>query len=453
VETSHCLAPARLRRPVDAPLGATSYGRLFPSIEPFSADEAFLFALGRAGGVCDCSDLTDDEASASTEAAGWPIFGQLIAHDMTADRSAPVMNADVGRLRNARTPQLDLESIYGDGPTGHPFLFQRNDPAKFLLGPDEGDMPRNAEGTALSADPRDDSHLLISQLHLAMLKVHNALVDRARDGGTPSADVFATAARETRWHYQWTVLHEFLPSLVGEALTRATVDSKTPLFRPDAQPFIPLEFADAAYRYGHCQIRHEYRLNERTGPMPLFPDLLGFRAVPPERRVDWSLFFDGGGDTGAEAHRPQRSKKMDGKLVRGLIQLPVAITGECEVEELQSLAVRDLTRGQGVQLPSGEALSRHLGIEPLTTEEVALTGTGWKGETPLWFYILRESDVRTGGHRLGPLGGIIVAETIVGLLRADSSSLLNAGEPWRPVHGNPGTGGLMQLLEWAGAAR
>ena len=64
-----------------------------------------------------------------------------------------------------------LNCLYGDGPIGHPFLYQRNDPAKFLLGLDGADLQRNAEGIAVIGDPRNDSHMLMSQLHLAMLNV------------------------------------------------------------------------------------------------------------------------------------------------------------------------------------------------------------------------------------------------------------------------------------------
>jgi hypothetical protein len=88
--------------------------------------------------------------------------------------------------------------------------------------------------------------------------------------------------------------------------------------------------------------------------VPLFPDLLGFRPVPRERALDWTLFFDAPGATTA-----QRCKKIDGKLVRALIELPVAVTGECEIEDHHSLAFRDLQRGQGVGLPSGESVARH----------------------------------------------------------------------------------------------
>jgi hypothetical protein len=424
---NHCLSPSRHLQPAGAPASSQRYVKMFPDVPAFSSDEEFLLALGRAGGVCDCGDEADEPGSEATVAAGWPIFGQFVAHDITADRSALQVHVDPHKLQNARTPQLNLESVYGDGPVGHPFLYQRDDPAKLLLGAGGGDLPRNTEGLALVGDPRDDSHMLVSQFHLAILKLHNALVERARAEGVADAHVFQYAARETRWSYQWLVANEFLPSLVGQPLTdEALADG--PRYYDVRAPFIPLEFADAAYRYGHCQIRHRYRTNRDSAPVPLFPDLLGFRPVPSERRVDWTLFFDG------LSRSAQRAKKIDGRLVGSLISLPVAVTGECEIDEYHSLAVRDLQRGHGVSLPSGEGLSRHLGIGPLTPEQVGLTKTGWKGETPLWYYILREADVMTGGDRLGPLGGRLVAEVIAGLLKADPSSYLSAApKTWRPA--------------------
>ena len=59
----------------------------------------------RANGLCDCGTTEDDAASLGQEAAGWPFFGQFVAHDITADRSALQSHADPSRLRNARSPQ------------------------------------------------------------------------------------------------------------------------------------------------------------------------------------------------------------------------------------------------------------------------------------------------------------------------------------------------------------
>jgi heme peroxidase len=425
---NHCLSQARARAAIDTPLGPATYARMFPELPSFRADEQFLHALGRAGGVCDCGDIAESPDSLGGGAAGWPIFGQFVAHDITADRSILRSHTNTSELRNARSPKLNLECLYGDGPTGHPFLYQRDDPAKFLLGSDGADVQRNAEGIAIIGDPRNDSHMLMSQLHLAMLKAHNAFVDEVRHAGAADGRVFDDAARQLRWHYQWIVLNEFLPAVVGQALAAQVLREGPRWFCPVHDgAFIPLEFADAAYRYGHSQIRHRYQLNSQTDPVRLFPDLLGFRAVPRQRAVDWTLFFDARGRRSA-----QRSKKIDGKLVRPLIELPVAVTGECEIQDYHSLAVRDLQRGHGVGLPSGEAVARHIGKVPLTGEQVGLASTGWHGETPLWYYILREADVCTGGDHLGPVGGRIVTEILVGLIDADGTSFRRIDPKWRP---------------------
>lgn len=362
--------------------------------------------------------------SLSYTAAGWPIFGQFIAHDITADRCTLRPGTNSAELHNARSPQLNLECLYGDVPTGNPFLYQRDDPAKFLLGPDGVDVQRNAEGIAVIGDPRNDTHLIISQLHVALLKTHNAFVDELRLSGVSNDRVFDEAARLLRWTYQWIIVNEFLPALVGESLVDQVLDEGPQWFRPRDGGFIPFEFAGAAYRYGHSQIRHRYRVNTQTDPVPLFPDLLGFRAVPRERAVDWTLFFNA-----PSAPPAQRSKKIDGQLVRSLIDLPLVITGDCEIDEYHSLAVRDLQRGHGAGLPSGEAVARHIGVDPLTADEIGIASTG---ETPLWYYILREADVCTGGHRLGPVGGTIVTEVLVGLIDADPTSFRQHNPQWQP---------------------
>jgi hypothetical protein len=459
-DTIHgCPAHGRPGRPVDAPVNPLSrrrYARMFPGLPRFTAEAAFRYALGHQGGICDCGAESDGPESEAKGAAGWPIFGQFIAHDITADRSAPAPRTDVRALENARTPQLDLECLYGDGPVGHPFLFRRDDGASFLLG--DGDVLRNHEGIAIIGDPRNDSHMLISQLHLAMQRVHNAFVSRARRGGVPEAALFEQAQRQTRWHYQWIVVHEFLPAVIGDALAADLAAHGARYYESHAAPFIPLEFADAAFRYGHSQIRHLYRANLASEPAPLFPDYLGFRPVPPSRRVDWRLFFDGfdgfdgagsndaSGSNGAP--RAQRARKIDGKIVRSLIRLPVELTGEVEVDEYRSLAVRDLERGEGVGLPSGEALARHLGQTPLTREEIGVESTNWQGETPLWFYILREAAARTGGDHLGPVGGRIVGDVLTGLLDSDRLSYRNVDPTWRPAYPT-----LASLLEFGATVR
>ena len=151
---SHCLSPTRAGA-IDGFVTSGTYARMFPELPSFEADEEFLHALGRAGGLCDGGDVDDSAESLGETAAGWPIFGQFVAHDITADRSTLRSHFDAAPLLNARSPQLNLECLYGDGPVGHPFLYQRSDPAKFLLGTHGTDMQRNPEGIAVIGDPRN----------------------------------------------------------------------------------------------------------------------------------------------------------------------------------------------------------------------------------------------------------------------------------------------------------
>jgi Animal haem peroxidase len=412
-----CLAPER----VDAPTGEVGrYGRMF-DLPPLEADEALLQRLGSAGGFCDGGENADDGQAE----AGWPFFGQYVAHDLTADRSPLRAHADLGALRNMRSPRANLESLYGGGSLGSPYLFTREDPAKMLE--NDGDVPRNQEGIALIGDPRNDVHVFMSQMQVAFIRAHNRLVDRLRADAVVEAELFDEARRALAWHYQWVIVNELLSGLAGQELVDELLESGPRYYRPDPNPYIPVEFADAAYRYGHSQIRQLYRLQPGGPERPVFPDLIGFGPIG-DRRVDWSLLFDVPGRPPA-----QRCKSIDGRLPRSLIELPQAITGAVEHEAYRSLAARDLERGLGTGLPSGESVARAIGAEPLSEDELGLTRHGWTGETPLWLYLLREAEVRQDGDRLGEVGGRIVAEVLVGIIARDPESYLALDPSWTPT--------------------
>jgi len=139
------------------------------------------------------------------------------------------------------------------------------------------------------------------------------------------------------------------------------------------------------------------------------------------------------------------SVRLDGRLAASLIGLPEQVTGAVDAAAYRSLAVRDLLRGETTKLPSGEAVARHIGAEPLTAEEL---DHSWAEGTPLWFYVLKEAEHRANGDGLGPVGGRIVAEVLIGLMRADPASYLSVAPDWRPTLPSIGTGfGLADLLD------
>jgi hypothetical protein len=398
------------------------------------ADEDILLRIGAFGGFCDASaayacDSERTETSATTQdariEAGWPFFGQYVAHDLTADRSPLTKHAEVELLANLRRARADLEPLYGPGPVGAPYLYSRNDPAKLLES--DGDLPRNHEDTAIIVDPRNDSHIFMSQLQVALIRAHNRLVDRLREDGADEHRLFEHAQRALTWHYQWVIVNEFLPQLAGSNLVNAILTRGPRFYRPDSAPYIPVEFADGAYRYGHSQIRETYVLRPGGEAVRFFPDLMGFGPIG-DRTVDWTLFFDVPGYPLA-----QRAKPIDGRLVRSLICLPEDISGEVSDAAYASLAARDLQRGHGLGLPSGESVATLIGAEVLNEEELGLPRDDWAGQTPLWIYVQREAAARHAGDRLGEVGGTIIAEVLIGVIGADPDSYLSVAPDWRPT--------------------
>ena len=419
----HCLAPER----VSASAYGGRYRLLFEDLPALEVDEQALHALGGPGGLCDLGVDFGGDADSEMSAV-WPFFGQFIAHDITADRSPLGHRADPAQVRNFRVPKANLEGVYGAGPVGSPYLYSKDDPAKLLLSPSGSDVPRNHEGIALIGDPRNDVHLFTSQMAVAFIKLHNRLVDRLRRDGLAEEDTFEAARRAASWHYQHVILREFLPGLIGAQLTAELLADGPKLYRADGDPYIPFEFADAAYRYGHAQIRDRYQVNEHFGPCPVFPDLMGFGEVPPEHTVDWALQID------VEGHAPaQRAKRIDSRLPAALIALPTQISGSAPGTDYASLATRDLQRGQAVGLASGEAIAHRLGVPALSAEQVGLAEGGWTGETPLWIYILKEAEVMHDGNQLGPVGGRIVGEVLVGIIDADPESFRSIDPSWTPT--------------------
>src|SRR5262249_23718509 len=146
-------------------------------------------------------------------------------------------------------------------------------------------------------------------------------------------------------------LHEFLPLSVGNDLVEELLETGTKVCGFTGKPFIPVEFSDGAYRFGHAQIRETYDVNRNLHSVPIFPALVGICPVTEERGVDWKLFSEFAGEK-----PPQASRRLGPQLVPSLMRLPEALVGQSASPEFRSLASRDPYRGHSVALPSGEAI-------------------------------------------------------------------------------------------------
>jgi hypothetical protein len=472
------------------------FGRLFRSLPPAQFDPADLVKLASA--MTAETEIEDDPDAQDPEEnpgimSGYTYFGQFIDHDLTLDPASSLdRQNDPDSLVDFRTPRFDLDSVYGRGPDDQPYLY-RDDGERMVLGrkltgnaddPNTRDLPRStpAKGAeparAIIGDPRNDENVIVSQLQSSFLRFHNRVAD------VMAGAKFADVQRMVRWHYQWTVLYDFLPTILRKDVydailphvarkTNVLKDPPKLLFYSPARnfPFIPIEFSAAAYRFGHSMVRPFYRLNlTRPKPLMIFPvdlkgvpngdkvdateSLQGFRALPDDFGIDWRLFFPETGKkpvTHGPRDRVQPAYKIDTSLVSPLRKLPFV-----KGPDPAMLATRNLLRGFQMGLPSGQVLAeamgedhpwdRNLKVGKATEEDhkgnplLTSISAAFDGNAPLWYYVLAEAQQQFEDHpddkhtavHLGPIGGRLVGETFVRLMLDDGQSFLRQAPNWKP---------------------
>lgn len=321
---------------------------------------------------------------------------------------------------------------------------------------------------AMIGDARNDENLFVAQVHLAMLRLHNRIVDACDDskvlaGGSDA--LFEWARQRVRWIYQWLVINRYLGALCDRPTLDKVIADGAPLYHgflgkgpagSDWAP-MPFEFSIAGFRFGHSMVRQEYDWN----PFFPFPEanfslLFSFTGsvrepmakttasrLPSNWPAEWQRLatFD-------PAFPNRAARKIDTDLSFELSKLPPGANEPApnpkppatpkEVWERRvksNLAARNLLKGHINNLPHAQALidaintSTSYSISPLSKSELvsgktgqALADTGFTETTPLWFYILKEAEMRCDGNRLGELGTVLAADTLLGLVINDPHS-------------------------------
>jgi hypothetical protein len=452
--------------------GAQTFGRLMPP------NPVQVANIGHSGVIAALDDLSMTmRANANADGgaeAGMTFLGQFVDHDVTLDATSALGTViDPAGIRNVRTPGLDLDCVYGDGPEASPHLYGADDLDHHLVfGRDDNprDLARTAAGKALIGDPRNDENVIVAAVQGLFIELHNILMSQVQAGGDTARDVhhcaregiachvwndhvkpsltgFEEVRRFIRLHYQWIVWNELLDAFVDRACLDNALDRH--LFGHDA-PVMPVEFSGAAYRFGHATTQFEYRLKPDAEPVGLF-ETRGFGRRPESGNLDLDIFFQTSGGPAAQSARP-----VGPKLGAPLFSLPfvqsemvLAEIGETlTLPQSQNLAMRNMIRDRYTyQLVNGERVAAKLGTEPVETPDVLRCRGITK--TPLWFYALQEAETHGRGKLTGA-GGAIVATVFANLLKRDPASVLHVEgfRPWSGFGGHPSCiGGIVAFVE------
>jgi len=475
-----------------SPMFQGRFGRMFRSLPAArfgGSEEHNLGVLRKLGNAMSATfdppkDGLDDEESGIP--ALYTYLGQFMDHDITFDPESSLQKQnDPDALTDFRTPAFDLDNVYGRGPDDQPYMYDGS--AKFLLGePLSGgsqharDLVRSPNGRALIGDPRNDENSIVSQLQGLFQRFHNRVVTEHPHLDFPSVQQFV------RFHYQYVILHDFLPRVIHSSVIQALQTAgrydrrKLEFFHWKNDPFMPVEFSVAAYRLGHSMIRPGYQLNDKV-LLPIFPvpskklpdGLTGFRPMNPHWAIDWGRFIDidirtYNGTKAENKKRLQFAYRIDTSLVNPLHHLPPQVAANPA-----SLAERNLIRALRLGLPSGQDVARAMGVTPLADKDILIgkavsplpnrnilsVSPSFADKCPLWTYILAEAmkfqepvkipvkeSVVIDTPRLGPVGGRIVAEVFLGLMFGDANSMLNIDPNFMPM--KPGFA-LKDLVSYA----
>jgi hypothetical protein len=432
--------------------------------------------------------------------SGFTYLGQFIDHDLTADKTAVTFSEDVSpaRMLQGRSPVLDLDSLYGAGPSDEKSAVFYSDGLRLKMGntvepaKSDHDLPRVGKGPAAARrkanipELRNDENLAVAQTHLMFIRFHNRVCNTLPKS-TPPGQMFSRARRKVTKHYQWMIRTDFLPRICQRSVVADVFKNGRKVFEvgasPTSMPTMPLEFSVAAYRLGHSMVRAAYNWNvnfpDGEGTLDLLFHFTGTSGNLDGQDhllgiwiADFRRLYNFGEANREDLTVPEqefnRAQRVDTRLVLPLHDLPPGSIGGTPPPPPgldRNLAYRNLTRARMVSLATGQQMvalmkSKGVAVTPLTKAQIR-NGSGATTletltkkqrarvvtDTPLWFYILREAELNQG--RLAGVGARIVAETFHRAMEGSTFSIVRDPD-WRPQLGpDPNTFRMVDLLLFA----
>lgn len=426
--------------------------------------------------------------------AGYTYAGQFIAHDLTQNLSlvpgdrrqsdngraaglvldtlygagptaCPIVYA-IDDVRDQGRSALRLDPRKLSDPSGLRIPCDIGRIAITTDGLDPATPKLDGKTEALVADPRNDDNALISQFTAAMSATHNAILkiirslkprdDSSRDGELAfHRFVAARAVLETT--YRRLIRDDYLKRICHPVVWKSICDGNL-MSRRRA---VPVEFSHAAFRFGHAMVRPRYRVTRIGQPHGLGRVLVTTSADQPALMpldeswiADWSNFFPIAHQPppmGSRRIGPSYTRAIDGGFPLPSIELELverdlqraldsgmwSLTPLLRlIEECAPKAMINGLRGDASASPTFDPGARESLMATWLEQSKDSTGlddnerAALAKDPPLLAFVLREAQVLANGKRLGPLGSMIVADTIAHEL-AEA-----AAHPWRRVAGS-----------------
>lgn len=417
--------------------------------------------------------------------AAHTFLGQLLSHDMNNDLTSELGNVIKPKdIPNRNKPFLDLDTLYNFG--GNEALMKHG---KFLIGdtvpvdpndpnfvPLPRDFPRNDDGTAIIADPRNDNNQVLSQMCVVFMLLHNKFFDELKD--------FDAAKLETIKHWQSVIQTELLPNFVDNDVLKmvSQPDYDFKLYTGDVadKNQMPVEFSTGAYRLFHSRIANVYQIGASNENLRVFPgdgegrsakdSLMGGQKLADDHVAQWRRRWFGD-DIPRSPPTVQGAHRMDVLYAPSFTSMPIkeagnspdvvrircldgdssdtefclelddySITNDDGTTLTTSLPLLDVVRAMTHGLPGGIQMAKHVrdvlgvnNLDVLTMDYMRnISPFGLPGppgsyvhdDVPLLIYLSHESWKHHGGKLLGPLGSLIVAETVCALLKKTPDNIV-----------------------------
>ncbi|WP_420411762.1 peroxidase family protein [Roseibium sp.] len=315
---------------------------------------------------------------------------------------------------NGITSFLDASMVYGSDADTAAAL--RGDGGKLLL--TEDNLLVETEGGVLAGDVRAAENVALTSMHTVFAREHNLWVERfaRQDPGMSDDELYDAARIVVEAEIQAITFNEFLPLLLGEDAITAYEG-----YDPNVNPGISVEFATAAFRFGHSLLSSNIQRLDSDGNTIAAGDLSLSEAFfnPSE------ISENGGIDPLLRGLADNTAQELDTQVVEDVRSFLFGAPGSGGLD----LAALNIERGRDLGVASYNDLREALGLTRATSFSDITSDATVAAQLASVYTSVDQVDAWIGGLAEDPAGSGIVGELFATIL-LDQFLRLRDGDPF-----------------------